>query len=87
MNARHGIPGLPVIYSPLYPRLVLSSVLPRLIFEVNNKSDSMRVTIKTLFTYQVHDKLQSYAGRKPFDFTQSFVATLYSVGHSPLLYY
>ena len=52
------------------------SMLPRLTFEVINKNDTMRVTIKTIFTYQVCDKLQSYAGRKPFDFTQSFVATL-----------
>ena len=87
MNARHGVPGLPTIYSPLYPHLVLSSVLPRLTFEVINKNDTMRETIKAIFTYQVCDKLQSYAGRKPFDFTQSFVATLYSVGHSPLLHY
>ena len=43
MNARHGVPGLPAINSPLYPRLVLSSVLPRLTFEVINKNDTMRV--------------------------------------------
>ena len=87
MNTRHGVPGLATIYSPVYPRIVFSSVLPRLIFEVINKNETMRVTIKTIFTYQVCDKLQSYVGKKPFDFTQSFVATLYSVGHSPLLYY
>ena len=87
INTRHGIPGLPAIYWPLYPCLVFSSVLPRLIFDVVNKNDTIRVTIKTIFTYQVCDKLQSYAGRKPFDFMQSFVATLYNIGHSPLLYY
>ena len=87
MNTRHGVPCLLAIYLPLYPRLVLSSVLPRLTFEVINKNDTMRVTIKTIFTYQVCEKLQSCVGRKPFDFMQSFVATLYSVGHSPLLYY
>ena len=38
-------------------------------FEVINKNDTMGVTIKTIFTYQVCDKLQSYAGRKPFDCT------------------
>ena len=62
-------------------------VIKIITFEVNNKNDAMRVTIKTIFTYQVCNKLQTYAGRKPFDFTQSFVATLYRVGHSPLLYY
>ena len=43
------------------------------------------MAIKTIFTSRVYNKLQSYVGRKPFDFTQSFVDTLYSVGHSPLL--
>ena len=88
MNTRHSIPGSPTIHSPLY----LSSsgsqfMLPRLTVEVINKNGTMRVTIKAIFTYQVCDKLQSYVGRKPFDFTQSFVATLYSAGHFPLLYY
>ena len=75
---------------PLYTRLSIFvwfsvRVTKIITFEVNNKNDAMRVTIKTIFTYQVCNKLQSYAGRKPFDFTQSFVATLYSIGHSPLL--
>ena len=46
-----------------------------------------KVTIKKIFTSKVYDKIPSYAGGKPFDFMQSFVTTLYSIGHSPLLYY
>ena len=41
--------------------------------------------LASVFTYQVCDKLKRYVGRKPFDFMQSFVATLYSAGYSPLL--